>query len=93
MHAYFESGGRHFSHLIDPRTGMPVAHATISATAQAGTCMQADALATVFMLMAPDTALRLADEMQVPALLISREAEGYLLRRSARWPDDSPSPL
>jgi thiamine biosynthesis lipoprotein len=83
---YFESGGRHYSHIIDPRTGMPVAHATVSATAMADTCMEADALATVFMVMAPEAALPLADRRGTPALLISRADQGYRLRRSAAWP-------
>jgi thiamine biosynthesis lipoprotein len=85
---YFESGGRHFSHIIDPRTGWPVTHATLSATAIANTCMEADALATVFMVMAPDDALQLAGSRRIPALLISRDAAGYRLRRSAAWPED-----
>lgn len=85
---YFESGGRHYSHIIDPRTGMPVAHATVSATAMAGTCMEADALATVFMVMAPDAALPLANRRGTPALLISRANDGFRLQRSAAWPEN-----
>jgi thiamine biosynthesis lipoprotein len=82
---YFETGGRHYSHIIDPRTGAPVEHATMSATALGATCMQADALATVFMVMPPDAALRLADELGVPALLISRAGAGFRLDHSAGW--------
>ena len=59
---FFESGGRHYSHIIDPRTGAPVAHATLSATALGPTCMQADALATLLMVMEPAAALRVAAE-------------------------------
>jgi thiamine biosynthesis lipoprotein len=83
---YFEVDGRHYSHIIDPRTGFPVTHATVSATALGASCMQADALATVFMVMAPDTALQLANELAVPALLISRENGTYRLARSNHWP-------
>jgi thiamine biosynthesis lipoprotein len=83
---YFESGGRHFSHIIDPRTGWPVSHGTLSATAIGATCMQADALATVFMVMAPDAALRLADAQATPALWISRADGVFRLARSASWP-------
>ncbi|HET9863217.1 MAG TPA: FAD:protein FMN transferase [Steroidobacteraceae bacterium] len=83
---YFESGGHHYSHIIDPRTGYPVSHATVSATAMAPTCMAADALATVFMVMEPGAALRLADDQHVPALLISRERTGFRLVRSTAWP-------
>ena len=59
---FFESGGRHYSHIIDPRTGAPVTHATLSATALGPTCMQADALATLLMVMEPAAALRVAAE-------------------------------
>jgi thiamine biosynthesis lipoprotein len=83
---YFESGGRHYSHIIDPRTGWPVTHATQSATAISRTCMEADALATVFMVMPPEAALRLAEARGVPALWISRADGGYRLAHSAAWP-------
>ena len=86
---FFESGGRHYSHIIDPRTGEPVTHTTVSATALATGCMQADALATVFMVMPPAAALALADARGVPAMLIGRDRHGLLLlrqRRLARQP-------
>ncbi len=86
---FFETGGRHYSHIIDPRTGYPVAHATLSSTAVAADCMQADALATVFMAMAPEAALALANRLQVPALLIGRSEKGVRLAPSAAWRDDT----
>lgn len=81
---YFEVDGGHYSHIIDPHTGFPVTHTTVSATALGATCMEADALATVFMVMPPDAALRLANEMHLPALLIGR---GHRYRRapSSAW--------
>jgi len=82
---FFESGGRHYSHIIDPTTGYPVTHQTVSATALAADCMHADALATVFMAMAPDAALELADSRGVAALLIGREGENLVVRPSASW--------
>ena len=83
---YFETGGQHYSHIIDPRTGFPVSHATLSATAIAATCMEADALATVFMVMPPDAALQLAKSGGTPALLISRAGQGFRLTASPAWP-------
>jgi len=83
---FFESGGRHYSHIIDPATGYPVAHQTVSATALAADCMHADALATVFMAMAPDAALRLADARGVAALLIGRDGGRLVVRPGAAWP-------
>lgn len=85
---FFESGGNHYSHIIDPRTGAPVAHRTASATVLAADCMQADALATVLMVMAPEDALRLADKRGWHALLIGQDAGGYQLLRTAYWQVD-----
>jgi thiamine biosynthesis lipoprotein len=83
---FFEIDGKHYSHIIDPRTGWPVTHATVSASAIAPDCMQADALATVLMAMSPDDAVALADRRRVTALLIHRGGGGYLTTRTAAWP-------
>lgn len=82
---FFETGGRHYSHIIDPRTGAPVIHHTVSATALDSGCMQADAWATVFMVMTPEKALALADARHLEALLIERSPAGYRLLPSAAW--------
>jgi thiamine biosynthesis lipoprotein len=82
---FFESDGRHYSHIIDPRSGFPVTHATVSATALAADCMTADAWATVFMAMAPGDALRVAEAESLPALLIRREGGEVVTSRSTRW--------
>jgi thiamine biosynthesis lipoprotein len=88
---FFETGGRHYSHIIDPRTGYPVAHSTVSATAIAVDCMQADALATVMMVMPPADAMALAARMNLRAMLILHQDGGntggtYEVRRSGAWP-------
>lgn len=50
----FVIGGRRYGHIIDPRTGWPVANGCIQATAIAGTCLQAGVLATTaFVLGVP----------------------------------------
>jgi thiamine biosynthesis lipoprotein ApbE len=48
--------------------------------------MEADALATVFMVMPPGDALRLAGARHSPALLISRAGSEFRLSRSPDWP-------
>jgi thiamine biosynthesis lipoprotein len=83
---YFETGGQHYSHIIDPRTGWPVSHGTLSATAIAKTCMAADALATMFMVMPPDPGRRLADARGTPVLWISRADGQFRLEHSDSWP-------
>lgn len=82
---FFEADGKHYSHIIDPRTGFPVTHATVSATARAADCMAADAWATVFMAVEPEEALRLAEASSLAALLMQREPGGFVLRPSPRW--------
>jgi thiamine biosynthesis lipoprotein len=82
---FFEIDGRHYSHIIDPRTGWPVAHETASASAIAPGCMQADALATVFMAMPPEGAMALANRLKLPALLLTRDDSGLRAVHSATW--------
>jgi thiamine biosynthesis lipoprotein len=82
---YFEIGGKHYSHIIDPRTGWPVTHATASVTVQGPTCMGADALATVYMAMLPDDAMKMADAIQFPALFIRREGPGFVTVKNLTW--------
>ncbi len=83
---FFEADGRHYSHIIDPRTGQPVAHRTVSSTVQASDCLQADAWATVLMVMDPAEALTLAERTGLRALLIGRENGGFRLSPSKNWP-------
>jgi thiamine biosynthesis lipoprotein len=82
---FFESGGRHYSHIIDPRTGEPVAHGTVSSTVRAADCMRADALATMLMVMSPADAIELANRQGIPALLIGREQSRLVHSPSANW--------
>ena len=82
---FFEVDGKHYSHIIDPRTGWPVTHDTVSASAMALDCMQADALATVLMAMSPDAAGAFAKRRGVSALLIGRAGEEYLATHTGSW--------
>jgi thiamine biosynthesis lipoprotein len=82
---FFVDDGRHFSHIIDPRTGWPVTHDTVSASAIAADCMQADALATVLIAMSPDDAIALANRRGLRALLIGRDGAGYVARHTGTW--------
>lgn len=83
---YFESGGAHYSHLIDPASGMPIEHGTVSATALAADCMDADAWATLLALMPAGAAQQLAARHDVAALLIVRDGPGARLLPGLHWP-------
>jgi len=82
---FFEIDGKHYSHIIDPRTGWPVTHDTVSASAIAPDCMQADALATVLMAMSPDDAIALANRRRLAALLIARRNGEFVARHTSAW--------
>jgi len=67
--------GREVSHLIDPRTGEPVAH-VLSATVVAPDAMTADALATAACVLPIHEARRLFDSLPgVEALWVPAEGE------------------
>jgi FAD:protein FMN transferase len=55
----YRIAGRWYPHLIDPRSGQPVAR-TAGATVVAATCAEADALATACCVLEPSEALELA---------------------------------
>lgn len=70
--AYFEAGGRRYSHTIDPRTGRPVAHALASVTVLAPSAMDADALATAIMVLGPEAGMALAEDKGLPVFMLLR---------------------
>ncbi|HXB53157.1 MAG TPA: FAD:protein FMN transferase [Vicinamibacteria bacterium] len=54
---YFETGGRRYGHVLDPRTGWPVS-GVLSASAAAPSAADADALSTAFLVGGPGLAER-----------------------------------
>lgn len=55
----FDIDGRHYSHIVDPRTGQPTGH-VLSATVVADDAVNAGALATAFCVLSPAESERLA---------------------------------
>lgn len=90
---FYEEEGRRVSHTIDPRTGRPVEDGPASVTVLAPTAMAADAWATALMVLGEDEGLALADREGLAALLLLRgEDGGFVERRSAAWPRETPGP-
>lgn len=54
---FFEIDGKRYSHIIDPRTGLPV-QGIASCTVAAPTCLESDAYATAFFVLGMDRSLR-----------------------------------
>ncbi len=78
---FVEFNGQRYSHLIDPASGRPIDHATVSVTAVAETCTTADALATALHVMPPDRALEFAIERDLAVLWLLVE-DGELVEQS-----------
>lgn len=71
---YFEVEGRRFSHILNPRDGMPV-EGVAACTVLAPTCMETDALATTFFVLGRDEAFQRYGR-EYPALFVLRTARG-----------------
>lgn len=79
---YFESGGVHYSHIIDTRTGQPVTHSMASVTVVDGDGSRADALATAMLVLGPDRGMRLARTQGLAVLFLMRD-EGHITEQSS----------
>lgn len=81
---YFEADGRFYAHILDPRTGYPVANGVISASVLADTCALADGLATALMVMKPSDGLELVNTLPgVEALVIVDNADGSFIEHAS----------
>jgi thiamine biosynthesis lipoprotein ApbE len=78
----FQIGSTFHSHILDPRTGMPAAQIR-NASVLAPNAADADALATIFSVLAPEESIRLADSLpNVGCLLIAHDGRCY---RNSCW--------
>ena len=79
---YFESGGVHYQHIIDTRTGRPVTHSMASVTVVDGDGSRADALATGLLVLGPDRGMQLARTQGLAVLFLMRD-EGRITEMSS----------
>lgn len=71
---FYIKNGKKYAHTINPKTGYPVSHNLLSATVCMPNCLEADALATAFMVVGLEEGKHLADSLQVPVYFIYTEA-------------------
>ena len=57
----FETGGRRYGHIVDPRTGRPVDHGVLAASVFAPSCTQAGMLSTAACVLGPGEGHRLLE--------------------------------
>ncbi len=74
---FFEEEGVRYSHLINPKTGKPIEHNTVSVAVVHESSMVADGLATTFNVMQFDDAFKLAQDNELAVLFIIKEEEEF----------------
>ncbi len=83
-----QEGGVSFNHIINPHTQLPVANGVGSVSVIANTAMEADALATAFMVMGSEHGLALAEQEAIAAMFLTRGTSGiseYMSGQFARY--------
>lgn len=78
---FFDVGGRRLSHILDPRTGYPVAGAS-SISVVSSSATEADALSTAFSVLSEGEAAEIAERLHVGVLIMKKEGEGVSIFRS-----------
>lgn len=72
--------GKRYSHIIDPRSGMPVDNGLVSVTVTAPACIDADALATALTVMGRERAIELLrNEPAYEGILIEKSGDKYIV--------------
>ena len=67
---FFEVKGKRYSHILNPKTGYPVANGIVSVSIIAGTCAFADGLATAVMVMGREKGLGVVNGLDGAECLI-----------------------
>jgi len=73
---YFDSEGKRYSHVINPRTGFPVKHNTVSVTVLDSSCARADALATALLVLGSEKGFELAEKFALAVRFVSVSEDG-----------------
>ncbi len=84
---YVEIGGRRYSHIVDPRTGLGLTdHSSVTVVAPKG--IVADGLASAVSVLGPQQGLKLIENTPGAAALIVRAPQGKVeTHESSRWKD------
>ncbi|MEC7764935.1 MAG: FAD:protein FMN transferase [Pseudomonadota bacterium] len=83
---FFEADGTRYSHIIDPTTGRPITHKTVSATVMTENAMLADAWSTAMLVLGRARGLEIAEAQNLAVMFIDHDgAEGYKTTESSRF--------
>ena len=87
---FFVREGRRYGHIIDPRTGEPVAGELAAVSVIAPTCARSSALATALFVLGPEAGWRLAVAEGWACLFQLRRGGAIELRPTPAWARHAP---
>lgn len=71
---FFEVAGRRYSHILDPRTGRPIEHHTVSVSVSDPLCAVADAWATALLVLGSAEGMALAQKQNLAVMFVDSSA-------------------
>ncbi len=77
---FFDQDGRHYSHIIDPKTARPVETPPMAVSVVADTTMEADAWATALVVLGPERGYSLAQARGLAALFVTASGSTFDVR-------------
>ena len=84
MFQYFEVDDKRYSHIIDPKTGMPLVD-SCTVTILAGTATESDALASVVSVLGPDRGIALIDRIPGTKAMVVQPTDPLTFFYSKAW--------
>ncbi|MXV31811.1 FAD:protein FMN transferase [Xanthomonas sp. LMG 8989] len=82
---HFEQDGRRYGHLLDPRSGQPIAATLATVTVAAADAMRADAWATALGVLGAEAGLACAEREGLAVRFLLRQDGGVQERRSSAF--------
>ncbi|MCI2261347.1 FAD:protein FMN transferase [Xanthomonas indica] len=82
---HFEQDGRRYGHLLDPRSGQPIAATLATVTVAAADAMRADAWATALGVLGAEVGLACAEREGIAVRFLLRQDGGVQERRSSAF--------
>ena len=82
---YFSKDGTKYSHIINPKNGMPITHSTKSVTVVDKNAMSADGWATALIAMGSEVGLKVAEKEKIAVMFIDQVDDKLLKIKSSEF--------
>ncbi len=76
---FFDASGKRYSHILDPRSGRPIAHNSVAVTVLLPDATLADAWSTALLCLGSEAGLPVANDNAIPAIFY--DMDGQQLKR------------